>query len=144
MVTAALRRLEALTEALVGPVAAAPAGAAPIDLVTAALGSVGAIFDGRHDHSRRRQAIIDATPELQERELIKLATLATTLAAALRDRGIPEPAASLTSQAAMAVFRVAFERWVRDPGEPDLPAIIRASFADLRTLIAGPPAKAHT
>ena len=43
-------------------------------------------------------------------ELIKLATLAAAMAGALRERGTPEPAASLAAEAGMAVFRIAFER----------------------------------
>jgi len=126
-----------LQDFLVRAVAEAPASAAPIDVVIAALEAVGTLFDERRDHSRRRQAIIDANPVLQERELIKLATLATALAGALRERGIPEPAASLTGQTGIAVFRVAFERWVNGAGPPDLRLFIRESFAELKALTAG-------
>lgn len=78
-------------------VAEAPASAAPIDATARALESIGAFFEGRHAHSRRRQAVIDANAELRERELIKLATLASALAAALRRRGVTDPAAALTA-----------------------------------------------
>ncbi len=60
--------------------------------------------------ARQRQAIIAASAELQERELIKLASLAAALAEALRRRGVDDPAASLTAEAGIAVFKVAFER----------------------------------
>ena len=126
-----------LQEVLVHAVAEAPASAAPIEVVVAALEAVGGLFEERRDHSRRRQSIIDANPVLQERELIKLATLATTLAGALRERGVAEPAASLTGQTGIAVFRVAFERWVNDTGRPDLPHFIRESFDELKALTAG-------
>ena len=66
--------------------------------------------------------IIAANPELQERELIKLAILASALADALRERGVSEPAASLTAEAGIAVFRIAFERWVSDPDQRDFAA----------------------
>nr|WP_202897022.1 TetR family transcriptional regulator [Actinopolymorpha pittospori] len=126
-----------LQEFLVGAVAEAPEATAPIDVVVAALESVGDFFKERHDHARKRQAIIEANPELQERELIKLETLATALAGALRERGVSESAASLTVQAGMAVFRVAFERWVNDTGQRDLAELIRESFEELRALTAG-------
>ncbi len=126
----------ALQELLVSTVASAPASAAPIDAVAAALEAAGASLQERHEHARQRQAIINANPELRERELIKLATLASAIAAALRQRGVSDPAASLTAEAGIAVFKVAFERWVSDPGQPDLPKIIRQSLDDLRAVTA--------
>ncbi len=66
------------------------------------------------EFAARRQEIIAANPELQERELIKLASLAGAVAQALRERGVGEPVAILTAEAGMTVFRVAFERCV-DP-----------------------------
>jgi AcrR family transcriptional regulator len=127
----------ALQGLLVSTVASAPASAAPIDVVAAALEAAGASLQERHEHARQRQAIINAHPELRERELIKLATLASAIAAALRQRGVSDPAASLTAEAGIAVFKVAFERWVSDPGHPDLPKIIRQSLDDLRAVTAG-------
>jgi AcrR family transcriptional regulator len=126
----------ALQELLVSTVASAPASAAPIDAVAAALEAAGASLQERHEHARQRQAIINANPELRERELIKLATLASAIAEALRHRGVSHPAASLTAEAGIAVFKVAFERWVSDPGQPDLPKIIRQSLDDLRAVTA--------
>ena len=126
----------ALQELLVSTVASAPASAAPIDAVAAALEAAGASLQERHEHARQRQAIINANPELRERELIKLATLASAIAATLRQRGVSDPAASLTAEAGIAVFKVAFERWVSDPGQPDLPKIIRQSLDDLRAVTA--------
>ena len=126
----------ALQELLVSTVASAPASAAPIDAVAAALEAAGASLQERHEHARQRQAIINANPELRERELIKLATLASAIAATLRQRGVSDPAASLTAEAGIAVFKVAFERWVSEPGQPDLSKIIRQSLDDLRTVTA--------
>jgi AcrR family transcriptional regulator len=126
-----------LQESLVRAVIEAPENSAPIDAVIAALEAAGALFEERRDRARQRQAIIDANPELQERELIKLATLATALAGALRERGTSEPAASLTGHAGIAIFRVAFERWVNDTGQRGLPELIRESFDELKALTAG-------
>ena len=86
---------------------------------------------------RQRQSVIAANPELQERELIKLAGLATAMAAALRDRGVPEPAASLAAEAGIAVFRVAFERWTAEDCRPDLAMLMRDSLDQLRAVTAG-------
>jgi len=126
-----------LQELLVSTIASAPESAAPIDTVTAALAAAGAMLHERHDSARQRQAIIAANPELRERELIKLATLASAIAGALRQRGVAGPAASLTAEAGIAVFKIAFERWVRDTGQPDLPQLIRESLDELKAVTAG-------
>src|ERR1700694_1766345 len=65
----------ALQELVVGTVAGAPDTAAPIDAVAVAVEAAGAALQERREHARRRQAVIAANPELQERELIKLASL---------------------------------------------------------------------
>ena len=114
----------ALQELLVGAVAAAPDSAAPIDAVAAALEAAGALLQERREGARQRQSVITANAELRERELIKLATLASALADALRQRGVKDPAASLTAEAGIAVFRVAFERWINDKKQKDLSRLI--------------------
>ncbi|QXC61729.1 TetR/AcrR family transcriptional regulator [Aquihabitans sp. G128] len=127
-----------LQELLVREVQDADAALAPVEAVVAALqaAAVG-FFDADAERPRFRQAIIDASPELQERELIKLATLATAVAGALRERGVGEPADRLAAEAGIAVFRVAFEAWVREPGDHTLSWWIRTSADELRGTLGG-------
>src|SRR5216683_4887172 len=129
---------ELLAELLVAAVAGAPASARPLDAVAAALEEVGALIQesrGR-DFARTRRSIIAANAELQERELIKLASWADTLAGALRERGVGDPAATLAAETGIAVFRVAFDRWVGDGNDRDLSALIRESLGELKALTA--------
>lgn len=126
-----------LRELLVDAVASAPDTAAPIDAVAGAVVAAGAMLQDRREHARQRQIIIDANPELRERELIKLAMLATAMADALRQRGVTDPAASLTAEAGIAVFKIAFGRWLSEPGHPDLPDLIRDSLDELKAVTAG-------
>lgn len=123
---------------LVNTVAAAPESAAPIDAVAEAVEAAGVLLQERRDYAKQRQDVIAANPELQERELIKMATLAAAIGGALRDRGVPEPAASLTAEAGIAVFKVAFGIWLKDSGQADLPQIMRASFDDLKAVVTEP------
>ena len=129
---------ELLAELLVAAVAGAPDSARPLDTVAAALEEVGALIQesrGR-DFARTRRSIIAANAELQERELIKLASWADTLAGALRERGVGDPAATLAAETGIAVFRVAFDRWVGDGNDRDLSALIRESLGELKALTA--------
>src|ERR1700722_18330449 len=75
---------QALLELLVATVLDAPVAATPIEAVTLALEAAGDLFNGRRGFSVQRQRIIDGSAELQERELIKLASLASAIADALR------------------------------------------------------------
>src|SRR5271170_1133615 len=71
---------QALQELLVNTVVNAPASATALEAVTQALEAAGAMFAERRDFSVQRQRIINGSAELQERELIKLSTLAAALA----------------------------------------------------------------
>ena len=126
-----------LQEFLVSAVADAPESAAPIEAVAAGLEAAGALLQERREYSRQRQAVITANTGLQERELIKLASLASALAGALRRRGVSEPAASLTAEAGIAVFKIAFGLWIDGDNEQDLPRLIRESLDELKAVTAG-------
>jgi AcrR family transcriptional regulator len=126
-----------LKDLLVSTLDAAPASAAPLAAVAAALEAAAALLQDRKDHARRRQAVIAANVELQERELIKMAGLSVALADGLRRRGVSDPTASLTAEAGIAVFRVAFDQWTRHGDPPDLTHRMRDAFATLRAVTAG-------
>ncbi|HEY5195985.1 MAG TPA: TetR family transcriptional regulator [Solirubrobacteraceae bacterium] len=128
---------DVLQELLVSNVAGAPESVAPIDAVGAALEAAGAVLQQRREYARQRQAVIAANAELRERELVKLASLAAAIADMLRRRGVAGPAASLSAEAGIAVFRVAFERWVEETNQRDLPELIRDSMDELRAVTAG-------
>ena len=122
----------------VNSLAGAPASAPPLDAIAVSLAAAGAAFEDRREFARRRHLVIAANAELQERELVKLASIAGALAAGLRERGVDEPTASLAAEAAIAVFRIAFERWVAADDRRDLPELIRESLDALRLVAASP------
>jgi AcrR family transcriptional regulator len=128
---------QALQERLVSTVTNAPGSLAPIDAAAAGLEAAGALIQEGGELARERQAIIASSAELQERELIKLASLAAALAEALRRRGVEGSVASLTAEAGIAVFKVAFERYVDDTNRQELPRLIRESLDELRAVTAG-------
>jgi AcrR family transcriptional regulator len=123
-----------LREIYVSTIADAPDSATPIDAVAAALLAAAPVFRDRHDLARQRQAVIAANPGLQERELLKRASLASAMADALRERGVADPAASLAAEAGVIAFKTAFARWVTEPSEQDLARLIQESLDQLRAL----------
>jgi AcrR family transcriptional regulator len=126
-----------LQEALIDAVREAPPEAPPIDAVAVGLDAIAHGFERRREFARRRQSIIAASPELRERELIKLASLAAAVAGALHERGVEEPAASLSAEAGIAVFKIAFERWVTARGGEGLAEYIHESLTQLMAVTAG-------
>ncbi|MFF1868400.1 TetR family transcriptional regulator [Streptomyces sp. CB03911] len=128
---------QALEQVFVDTLAGTPDTAAPIDAMAATLEAVAAFFLDRHEFARRRQAVITANAELRERELVKLASLSAALAATLRRRGVKDPAASLTAEAGIAVFKVGFERWVGDDGDRSLADHLREALGELKRVTAG-------
>lgn len=132
-----------LQERLVQGIEDAPPALSPLDAVGVALAAAAGPLEESRDFVLRRQAIIMANPELQERELIKLAALAVALADALRRRGVPDPAASLAAEAGVAVFKVAFLRWADQAANgdgggagPTLAQVIGQSLTELKAVTA--------
>lgn len=128
---------ESLRDLLVRAIADAPPAATAMDAVSAALQAAGGVIEENPEAAKLLNAVVSANAELRERQLIKFAELAATIAGALRERGIPEPAASLAAETGMAAYKVAFARWISEPGQQDLPGVLRASVQELRGVLAG-------
>ena len=128
---------QALQEAIVDAVAAAPADAAPIEAAQAGIEAAATMMRDWHPHSRQRNTVVASHPELRERELIKMAAIAAAIADKLRERGAGELAAGLAGQTAVAVFHVSFSRWVGEEEPQDFVGLVKASFEELRALTAG-------
>jgi AcrR family transcriptional regulator len=119
-----------------GGLATAPAEASPLAAVIAGLDPVAQMFAERHPFARIRSRVIEANPELQERELIKLQTLAAVMTAALVERGVPANAATLAAHSGVTIFHVAFARWVQQNDPAALRRLIAESLQELRSVTA--------
>lgn len=122
-----------LVQAFVDGVATALPDSSPLAKVTAALEVSAAYFaDTRRAYARRRQIVIDAHPALRERELLKMGSLAGSIAAALRETGVAEPVATLTAETCVTVFKVAFVQWIAEGEDRPLALIERAVMQDMQ------------
>jgi len=92
---------------------------------------------GRRTIARERQRIVAAYPDLQERDLIKRATLTAALAEGLQRRGVAEPAASIAADMGIGVFYVAFGRWLDGAADRELVDIVHEGFDQLKAVAAG-------
>lgn len=128
---------EALQDGLMRALAEAPPSLSTIDAVRVAVETMTSVFHGRRPHARERQRIVGANPDLQERELIKRASLTAALAQALQQRGVAEPAASLAADIGIGVFYVGFVRWLTDPADRELVDIVHEGFDQVKAVASG-------
>jgi AcrR family transcriptional regulator len=129
----------AFQEEIVAAVRAAPADTAPIDAVVSAVATAGAGLTELGEPVRQRQRLLDTSSELQEREMIKMAALASAIDQALQQRGVSEPVAGLTAWAAIVVFATAFERWAGRSGSVAFPPLVHEALDDLRKALSTDP-----
>jgi AcrR family transcriptional regulator len=131
-------RQESLGQTFLEGMASTPPEAAPLELIHAGLTAVATLFpDQGRGYSRRRQIVISENPALQERELLKLAGLATEVAQALRERGVPRATARLAAESGVTVFGVAFGTWIADGEERSFLDIETEVLDQLVTMAAG-------
>ncbi|MBO9532653.1 MAG: TetR family transcriptional regulator [Solirubrobacteraceae bacterium] len=116
----------------------APAGEGALAVGRLAmLAAAGALPPERRPFARKRQAVIDATPALQERELLKLDSFARLIDRALTARG-EEPAVSrIVAETSVALFKVAFAAWIDGDGGNDLTTLTEGAFVALGRVSAG-------
>jgi AcrR family transcriptional regulator len=122
---------------VVSRVSLAPASATPIEAVARAYQEVGANFQENVEAFRQRQRVIDATPELQARELGKLAVIASEVAGALHERGVAAESATLAAELGTLVFRLTFERWLAGHAFHDWPSLFREQLNEAGAVMAG-------
>ncbi len=127
----------ALQDELLRALEALPKELPTIEAVRIAVEAVSRPMQQRRAFARERGKMIAAHADLQERELIKRATLTAALARSLQQRGVPEPTASLAADMGMTVFYVGFGRWLDDPSDRELVDIVREGFDRLKAVAAG-------
>lgn len=125
---------ELMTSAAHDATLAAATDAAPFDAALAGMTAVADLLEDRHERAVRRARLIADNPTLQERELLKMASVTEATAEALRARGATEPAASLAAQSAVTAFQIAFTHWVSAKRPPPLSAVVAETAEALRAV----------
>jgi hypothetical protein len=86
----------------------------------------------------RLKAAIAASTELQERDALKIVSLAAAMTAALRARGVPEPTAQLAGELGVIAFKRGYAAWAAGDRDADdgLAPYTRAALEELRASTA--------
>ena len=121
--------------------AAAPATAAPLDVVAHVLDALGgrAFTPARRALVARRRAVIAANPELQEREALKGLGLTASMTEALRRRGVPDLTACVAAELGALAMKVAYERWSDTPDGDDFSDVARRALDEVQAALPQGP-----
>ncbi|GAA4392369.1 TetR/AcrR family transcriptional regulator [Tsukamurella soli] len=118
-------------------VAAAPPSATVLEAIGAGVAALCASFTpAQRDFGPRLLAVVAGNPELAERSVYKRHLLAASAAAALVERGVPEPDADLAAELGVKAFGRAFARWVEPARSQSLPVLARRELTALREAAA--------
>lgn len=126
---------ETLSNLLADGIRQAPAGAGPLEAVSAGLERASsALGPANRALGPRIKAAIASSVELQERAALKNVGLAAAMTAALCGRGVPEPVAQLASELGVLAFKRGYAAW--SDGGPqtgdDLAPHAKAALEELR------------
>lgn len=79
----------------------------------------------------RFRSVVAGHAELRERSAFKEFTLAAALTGALRQRGVPDPAASLAAGLGVRAFATAFTQWIAPANDQPFPTLARHGLTEL-------------
>jgi len=106
----------------------------PIETVIDGLSMAASHFPAKTPLSVKRSAIIAANGELRERELQKLASLATVISDSLRQAGIDASKAEVAAEIGTLIFKLGYQRWIVGASE-SLEGALRGVFTDLKSVV---------
>ncbi|MFF4749365.1 TetR/AcrR family transcriptional regulator [Streptomyces sp. NPDC002514] len=127
---------ERLPPALAEAVLKADPDAAPLTAALDALAHVGAQLVEHMDGATERRAVIDASPELQERERTKTAAITEAIRDALTQRQVSIGTAELVAQLATVACNNAFRRWFEAEERTSFGSCLDAVTDELRAALA--------
>lgn len=105
--------------------------ARPLKRVIEALKAAGSFFDDNRADVIMRQKLIAEHDDLQERELMKMHSLAAAIGDILRDQGVSDFNAKMVAEVGILIWRVAIDRWCADRSEHKFPHYVCACLKDL-------------
>ena len=106
---------------------------AAFDAAVAALAHAGAGIADYRQHAAQVRAIVASAPELQERELSKMARVTTVICEQLQRRGTDSRSATIAAKLAVAAFSIAWDDCITDQ-QQSFQELIQRAVDDLRAV----------
>jgi AcrR family transcriptional regulator len=116
----------------------AQTGRHPLTVVAQAFESVAPFIDSHRSIVKLRQHLISTHGDLQERELMKLHTLASAVEQALKQRGIESSHARVVAELGAVVWKIALENWRADKNELGFAKHVQAALVEFAELMTHP------
>jgi AcrR family transcriptional regulator len=128
---------DALTEQLAAAITAAPAGATALEAVACGLDALGnnVFTPARRAFTVRRRAVIDAHPNLREREALKGMSLTASMHQAIARRGVPDLTARVATELGSLALKLAYERWSTVGNDNDFTDIARQALSEVQAAV---------
>lgn len=123
---------ERLPAAVTDAIRAVDPTVAPWPAVLSAIADIGERLAELAEDTDVRRAVIAASPELQERERTKMASVTAALRDGLEERGVPPKDAALVAQVGVAAFQNAFTCWIDGGGREPFRSCLDSVVASLR------------
>lgn len=123
-----------MQERVAKAITAAPESWSPVRAAGSGLNIAAAALQLRREEAAARRTLINATPELRERELVMFALVAGVVAESLVARGVADRRARVVAEALVAAFRVAFEYW-GEHTDRELPQLVDEAVEELRDAV---------
>ena len=111
-------------------------GLSPVDAAVTALTGAGRGIAAYREYAPAVRGLIASSSELQERDLIKTASITSALIDGLRRRGVAARPASFAARAAVTAYTTAWDDWVAQPAQ-DFGPLMQQALADLRAAVTG-------
>jgi AcrR family transcriptional regulator len=128
---------ETYRETVTREIAACPDALPPLEAIVCGLQAAGdTMFEARRAAVTSRREIIDANPELLERELRKRAALTDAIVGALRTRGVDSDTALLSAHVGVLVQQTAMQRWTQSAENRPLRDFFSDALLSLRAIAA--------
>ncbi|MEU4986068.1 TetR family transcriptional regulator [Streptomyces sp. NPDC021969] len=123
-----------VAQPLVAAIAEAPADATPLEAVERGVDALGQhVFTPDHRaFSVRRRTVIEAHPDLREREALKGVSLTESMAQALARRGAPDLTARVAAELGALTLKVAYERWSEVGSTEEFSDLARQALREVR------------
>jgi AcrR family transcriptional regulator len=114
-------------------IAAAPPSATPMEAVAIAFDAAARerFTAERREPLTMRQQVIDANPQLREREALKYLGLVASMTTALERRGVAELEASVTAELGVLTVKIAFDRWIAAKKVEDFGPLARRTLGEV-------------
>jgi AcrR family transcriptional regulator len=116
----------------------AQTGLRPLAIVASAFESVAPFIDSHRSIVKLRQHLISTHSDLQERELMKLHTLASAVEQALTQRGIDASHARVVAEVGAAIWKIALENWRADANGLGFANHVQAALVEFEGILTHP------